>query len=466
MAFDITNLPSNLVSMVQTGMLEREFEEGLDSVLAYRRTSLRETIPNNIGETLTRTRTGRKNPTTTPIGPVTFSNLDNGLSPADAALEQYIFQIQDYGDTTDVDLMANQTVIANNIIRVARNNGVQAAQSLERICRKKMFGAYLGGNTRVRTDLGASTTTSCHVDDIRGFTTVLVNGTPTGISSANPISVVETSVSGGVNQTLSVTAATADATNVSSVPDGVSGTLTFTAATAPVNGDALIAANAPSIMRPYGHITVAQMASTDTLTLGLLLDAATSLRLNAVPPQDDGTYHVVLDDASMRQLWADQQFIVLYAGRYQSQEYRQGQIFSILGLTFISTTETYVQPAGVQYNGGAYGSAGGGTGAAAINTMIRRPIVIGSEALIEGDFEGLEYWLQQQAVNSIANVTLVGGVAHIFRPPLDRMQRQLSLTWDWIGDFAVPTDITATTTIIPTASSALYKRCIVIEHSG
>lgn len=455
MAFDITNLPSSLAAMVQTGMLEREFEEGLDSILAYRRTCLRETIPNNIGETLTRTRTGRKNPTTTSLGVVNFSNLDNGLTPADAAIEQYVFQVQDYGDTIDVDLMANQVVIANNIIRAARNNGVQAAQSLERICRRKLFGAYLGGNTRVRTDLGASTTTTAHVDDIRGFTTVLVNGVPTGISSSNPITVVETSVSSGVNQTLTVSAATADGTNLSSTPDGISGVLTFTAATAPVNGDALVGTNAPSIIRPYGHVTAAQLAATDTLTLGLLLDAATSLRLNAVPPQDDGTYHVVLDDASMRQLWADQQFIVLYAGRYQSQAYTQGQIFSILGLTFISTTETYIQLAN-----------SGGTGASSIQTMIRRPIVIGSEAIIEGDFEGLEYWLQQQAVNSIASVTLVGGVAHIFRPPLDRMQRQLSLTWDFIGDFAIPTDITATTTIIPTASNALYKRCVVVEHSG
>jgi hypothetical protein len=181
---------------------------------------------------------------------------------------------------------------------------------------------------------------------------------------------------------------------------------------------------------------------------------------------DDGTYHCILDDSSMRQLWSDQQFIVLYAGRYQSQEYQQGQIFSLLGLTFIPTTETFIQPALTQFNGTAYTQVGAGTGAAAVNTPVRRPIVIGSEAIIEGDFEGLEYWLQQQMVGAIAEVVLIGGVAHIFRPPLDRMQRQLSLTWDWIGDFAVPTDATATSSIIPTANSALFKRAVVVEHSG
>lgn len=461
-----TNLPTALAAMLQTGILEREFEEGLDSNLAYRRVCLRETVPNSLGETITRTRTGRKTPITAPLGVVTFSNLDNGLTPSDASIEQYTFTMLDYGDTADVDLMANQAVIASNIVRVARNNGVQAAQSLERICRSRLFKAYLGGNSYVRTDLGASSTTTCHVDDVRGFQSVLVNGVVTAVSGTNPLTVQETSISGGVTQTLSVTGFTVDGTNKSQTPDGTSGTITFTAATSPVNGDALVATNAAKVIRPYGHLTTSLMTGSDTLTLGLLLDAVTQLRLNGVPPMDDGTYHCILDDSSMRQLWSDQQFIVLYAGRYQSQEYQQGQIFSLLGLTFIPTTETYIQPALTSYNGAAYSSVSGATGAAAINTPIRRPIVIGSEAIIEGDFEGLEYWLQQQAVNAISEVTLIGGVAHIFRPPLDRMQRQLSLTWDWIGDFAVPTDATATSSIIPTANSALYKRAVVVEHSG
>ncbi len=466
MANTFTNLSASLNAMLQTGILEREFEEGLDSNLAYRRVCLRETVPNNIGETITRTRTGRKPPVTNSLGVVTFNNLDNGLTPSDAAIEQYTFTMRDYGDSVDVDLMANQSVIASNIVRAARNNGVQAAQSLERIARSRLFGAYLGGNSYVRTDLAASTTTTCRVDDVRGFQTVLVNGVVTPISATNPLSVQETSNSGGVTQLLSVTGFTIDAVNHSQTPDGQSGSLTFATATSPVNGDALVASNAAKVIRPYGHITTSQMVGSDTLTLGLLLDAVTQLKLNAVPPMDDGTYHCILDDASMRQLWSDQQFIVLYAGRYQSQEYQQGQIFSLLGLTFIPSTETYIQPNLQQYNGAVYGQTSTATGAAAINTPIRRPIVIGSEAIIEGDFEGLEYWLNEQMVGAIAEVMLVGGVAHIFRPPLDRMQRQLSLTWDWIGDFAVPTDATATNLIIPTASNAYYKRAVVVEHSG
>lgn len=448
-------LPADLQAMIQSGMLEREFEEGLDSVLAYRRLALMETVPNRVGETLTRTRVGRKNPVTTALNPTNNTGLDNGLTPSDASIEQYSFSMFQYGDTADVNLMSDLVSIANNLIRVSRNNGVQAAQSLERIARKKLFSAYLGGNTRVRTDLGASSTTTAHVDDIRGFTTVLVNGVPTGISGSNTLTVQETSVSGGVTQTLTVSAATADVTNESSTPDGISGVLTFAAATAPVNGDALVAAGAPQMIRPGGHITTAQLNGSDTLTLGYLLDAQTVLRNNGVPVMADGTYHVILDNQSERQLWADQDFKVLFAGRDLAKEYRTGQVYSLLGLTFIPTTESYVQFSG-----------SGGTGASAIGTNVRRVLVAGAECMIEGDFEGLETWLSRQGVNPIGDVRLVNNVAHIFRPPLDRFQQNMSLTWTWIGDFATPTDTTATQSIIPTANSALYKRAVVIETAG
>lgn len=458
---DFTNLPAALAAMLQTGMLEREFEEGLDSTLGYAREALRETVPARIGETLTRTRTGRKTPVTTAMNPSTNTGLDNGLSASDASLEQYQFAMFQYADTTDVNLMDDLATIANNLIRVARNNGVQAAQSIDRITRKKLFSAYLGGNSYVRTDLGAGGTTSCFVDDIRGFQNVLVNGVVTPVSGTNTLTVVETSVSGGVNQTLTVTAVAAEGTNHSQAPDGISGTLTFSAATTPVNGDALIAVNAPQIIRPFGHLTMAQMSSSDLLTLGLVQDAATYLGNNGVPPMDDGTYHCVLDRTSIRQLFADQDFKILYAGRYQSAEYREGDVINLLGLTFIPTTETYVQLSATQANG-----ASTATGASKVNTRIRRPIVMGAECMIRGDFEGMEAWLERQGVNPIADITLVDGVAHIFRPPLDRLQQMMSLTWDWIGDIAIPTDLTATTAIIPTASNALYKRSVVIEHAG
>ena len=447
-----TNFPAALAGILQQGFLEREGEEGLDSILAYRRCALEETVPVAIGETLTRTRTGRFAPVTTPMNPTTNTGLDNGLSPQTYSVEQYTFTLQEYGATADVNMMQDLATIFDQMVKNSRNNGVQAAQSLERIARYKLFSAYLGGNTRVRTDLGAGSTTTCHVDDIRGFQTVLVNGTPTAISSANPITVQETAItSGGVNQTLTVTAAVADSPTQSSVPDGISGVLTFNAATTPVNLDALIAVNAPKILRPFAKLTTSALTSQDVFTLGLVEDAVAYLRDNGVPPMDDGTYHCILDNTSMRQLWADQDFKVLFAGRADSREYRDGDIIRMLGVTYIPTTEAYVQA--------AIPSIG-------LTPRVRRPILLGAEAIIQGNFQGLEAWLNREGVNPIGEAFLVNNVAQIIRPPLDRLSQVTSMSWTWIGDFAVPTDVTATTSIIPTASNALYKRALVLEHAG
>jgi hypothetical protein len=454
MAGSFVSYVPGLQPILQVGMLEREIEEGLESVLAYRREALQETINCGIGETLTRTRKGRKTPVTVALTPSAINTgLDNGLTPATFSVEQYSFTLANYGDTVDVNMLQQLAGIASQLIGNSRNNGVQAAQSLERIARFKLFGAYLGGNTRVRTDLGASSTTTCHVDDIRGFLTVLVNGIVTSISGTYPITVNEMQIStGGVTQVLTVTGVAADGTNNSSIPDGISGVLTFNAATAPVNGDALIASNAARILRPFGKISTSQLVGGDVLTLSLLEDAVAYLRDNGVPTMDDGTYHCILDNTSMRQLWADQDFKVLYAGRAESETYRDGDIIRMLGLTVIPTTEAYVQNTNTT---------------AGINVKVRRPIVMGAEALIQGNFEGLDLWLDQPGISPIGEIMLVNNVAQILRPPLDRLQQTASQSWLWVGDFAVPTDVTANANIIPTANSnALYKRCVVIEHTG
>lgn len=452
-----TNFPAALVPTLQLGFLEREFEEGLDSVLAYRRAALEETVPARIGETLTRTRKGRKTPVTTPMNPSTNTGLDNGLTPSSFAVEQYSFNMQEYADTVDTNMMQELAGIANQMWANSRNSGVQAAQSMERIARFKLFSAYLGGNSRVRTDLGASSTTTAHVDDIRGFTTVLVNGVVTPISGTNTLTVAELAISsGGVAQTLTVTGVTADGTNHSSAPDGISGVITFTAATSPVNGDALIALNSAKILRPFSKSTTAQLVGSDVLTMGLIEDAVAYLRDNGVPPMSDGSFHCILDNTSMRQLFADQDFKVLFAGSNQSAEYRDGEIIRLLGVTYIPTTEAYVQAA----------NSSGATGASANNVRVRRPIILGAESIIHGNFEGIDSWIQREGMSPINDVFLINNVAQIIRPPLDRLGQVASQSWTWIGDFAVPTDITATTSIIPTASNALFKRAVIIEHAG
>lgn len=448
-----TNFPAALQPTLQQGFLEREFEEGLDSVLAYRRAAVQETIPARIGETLTRTRKSRKAPVTTPTNPSTNTGLDNGMTPTTFSVEQYSFTMQQYNDTVDTNLMQEYAGIANQLFANSRNSGVQAAQSLERIAQLKLFSAYMGGNSRVRTDLGASSTTTCHVDDVRGFQTVLVNGVVTPISNTNPLTVSEIQTSsGGVSQTLTVTAFTIDGTNHSTAPGGTSGTITFNAATAPVNLDSLIALNAAKIIRPFSKSNTSQLNGSDVLTMSLVEDSVAYLRDNGVPPMPDGTFHFICDNTSMRQLFGDQDFKVLFAGNSaRGPEYRDQEIVRLMGVTYIPTTEAYVQAANASLG---------------LNARVRRPILLGAESLIQGDFEGLDAWIARQGMEAINEVFLVNNVAQVVRPPLDRLAQFASQSWVWIGDFAVPTDITATTAIIPTSSNALYRRALIIEHAG
>jgi hypothetical protein len=448
----IANFPTLLQNMLQDGILEREMVEGLDSVLGFRSTCLVETIPNRIGEVVTKTRKGRREPIETPIAPAANTGLDNGMNPAlrQWAIEQYSISMYLYADTCDLDLMQDQVGIASRFIANARNNAVQAGQSLERIHRKALFGAYLSGNTRVLA-APAPTTTTAHVDDIRGFTSVLVNGVPTPVSGTNPLAISEFDAGGEV-QALSVTAAVADVVNVSTAPSGISGTITFTLATAPIATNALIASNGPAVLRSFAKLTTSGLTAADVLTFGLILDAEAYLRDNGVPSMEDGTYHILLNNTSMRQLFSDPQFISLFAGREAAREYREGQIIRIAGVTMIPTTETYVT------------SITNGDGD---QIRVQRPIVIGAEASIQGNFEGLETWLDQLGIDDLdSNIAMVDGIVQIVREPLDRLQTNVAQSWMWIGDFTIPTDITATNTIIPTASSALYKRCCVIEHVG
>lgn len=468
--------PTVIQGLLQQNFLERELEEGLDSILAYRGLVIEETIPARIGETLTRTRKGRRTPITTPMNLANNSGIDNGLTsaPGTFSIEQYTFALQEYADTTDLNLMAEQAEIVRQFLNNARNLAVQAAQSLERICRQKLFGAYLGGNTRTIVDPGVvivvgtaaqpasitsgTTTAGIHVDDIRGFQQVLANGALVSVSASAvlPSSFLKSTA---VTGTLEVQLATPytyqsgkSALDITTTPDAIPGILTIKntggSTWTIAAGDAVTANNAPLIMRPFGRRTTPDIKASDVLTMGILADAMAYMRDNGIPPMDDGTFHILLNNTSMRQLWADPDFKSMAQGRGAGDPiYRDMDIVQILGMTFIPTTETYVH----QIVGNAF--------------KVQRPIICGAESIIQGNFEGMQTWLDQSGIDA-SQVAMVDGVVQIVREPLDRLKQIVAQSWTWIGDFAVPTDMTAVPTIIPTASGAAYKRGVVIEHAG
>ncbi|MBY0548712.1 MAG: hypothetical protein K2W95_15690 [Candidatus Obscuribacterales bacterium] len=444
----LITLPTALQEAVQQGWLESEFRDGLESVLAYGLHAVSEPVATNIGETVTKTRAGKKAPATTPISAATLnSNLDNGLTPSLFAMEQYILTMKQYADTADVNLLQAKAALKNHVLKISKNSGTQAQQTRERLARAALFNSYMGGNSRV-TAAASPTTTTCTVDDVRGFEVVLVNGKPTTVSASNPLAVVETGTSA---QTLSVTGVARDVTNVSAAAaaGGWSGTLTFATATAPTANDVLVAANAPAIFRAGGRTSTRTLTSSDLLTMGVIEDVVAYLRDQGTPPFEDGFYHCVLDNTSGRQLFGDTEFQNLYRSMANDSAIRRGVLAEIMGVRFMHTTEAPVQ------------TAGGG-----VSVKVRRPMIIGGEALIKGDFQGVEEHVAELNPMGIHEMSVVDGICQVVRPPLDRLGQTAGISWYTVVDFCCPTDLTATNAIIPTAGSSLYKRAAVIEHYG
>lgn len=467
----IQNFPASLIPIIQQGFLEREFEEALHSAIGYRAIAARETIAIGIGETLTKTRRGLKAPMTTPLAAASNTNLDNGLTPSTFAIEQYTITLNHYADTMDLNMVTNKVGIVSQFLQNAKVNGIQAAQSLDRLARNALFAPYFGGNTRVSVTLGAPGV-AVQVDDIRGFYSVPVNGVQVATSAGSPLSVtvgatvytLNTAVADGTAAAASLVAGVPQpplmtfsgaSVNSSSAPGGFSGVMTFSAAVTVVNataGQTVQASNASIIVRPSGRGNTSLLQATDTFTMQNVLDAVALLRLNNVPGVDggsgalgDGLYNLYLDPKSARQLFADPDFKQLFQGATSaSQVFRKGMTNDFLGVRFMPTTEAFTQTI-----------AGIGT--------VRRPILVGGEALIEGDFAGIG---DLDVVPGNSEISIVDGVAMVTREPLDRLQQIIAQSWYWMGGFAAPSDITTLTTIVPTATNAAFKRAVILEHVG
>ena len=438
----IQNFPAALQPIIQQGFLEREFQSALHSRLGYRACADREEFAVGIGETLTKTRAGLKPSVTTPLTPAANTNLDNGLTPASFGVEQYTITLNFYAATADLNMVTSRVGIASQFLLNAAINGEQAARSLDELARNALFNSYLGGNTRVRVALTAAGP-AVSVDDIRGFGSVFVNGVQTAVSGSNPMTVTVGS------NVYSLTGVAADATNVSTAPNGISGVLTFASSVTTADGQAgntVTSAIGSAIVRPNSRANTSQIIATDTLDMATLLNAVATLRQNAVP-EIDGAYNCYLDPVSAKQLFGDQAFRQLFQGATSTnQVFRRGMVNDFLGLRFVPTTEAFVT---------ANPAVSGG--------LIRRPIVCGQGALIEGDFAGLA---TADVAPKDSIVSVVDGVAMVTREPIDRLQQIIAQSWYWIGGFCTPSDTTTNPATIPTATNAAFKRAVMVEHAG
>jgi len=450
MAFN--NLPAAIQSVIQLGYLEHQFGLPLKAKLGFRSIADREPFMANIGETITKTRTGLLPAITTPMAPAANSDFTSGLTAQNYSVEQYILGIGQYPGMMQLNIATSRVAIADLFLRNGYTLGEQAFRSVDTIAQQTLFNAYMGGNTRVRTTLGSAGAT-ISVDDIRGFQNTLNSeGQVVPVSSSNPVNVVVGS------DTYSLTGSAADGTNVSTSPGGISGTLTFATSVTVADGTALnavVSSVAPVILRPstsagvMAATSAAISASNDVnngkLTMEMILTAKATMSANGVPVVDaTGMYHMYLDPLQATGLYSDPAFQQFFRGQVTTEEYRQGVVAQLLGVRLQETNLNPVQTL-----------AGVGN--------VRRGILCGQGALVEGVFTNEAYRQNLEGEDKDDSIVIVDDIAHVTREPLDALKQVITQTWSYMGGFAVPTDTTTTSATIPTANSSAQKRAIILE---
>lgn len=453
----INNLPASIQNAIQLGFLEREFHEPLRATMAYRSVAEKIVFPGNIGETLTRTRGALFPAVTTPSSTSANSDLDNGMSSQYWGDEQYVMSLQQYKFTTDLNMVGSAVAIASVFLQNAKKLAEGAARSVETLAQQALYNTFLGQNTRVLTTLGAPGLTVA-VDDIRGFGSSWTSAnTPIAVSTSNPLAVtfyrsaaysLATQAANVTGGTYNCTGVTADVSNISTSPGGISGTLTFATGTNVTVADAtlgngVLAAVAPIIQRPYGRQTTLQLGIGDTINAQMILNAKSTMVANGVAPFAGGNYRFIADPYMMNPLYNDPAFQRFQIGHTSSDVYLKGTVGTIMGVDIVESTMTPIQ-----------NSLGGG--------KVHRGLLLGDGVMIESDYTGTGY---DEVRNSMDGelITVAEGIAHITRPPLDRLGQVIAQSWTFIGGFCAPTDLTTTTSTVPTSNNSAWKRGIVIE---
>ena len=449
----LNNLPTSIQVAIQQGFLEREFREPLMANYAYRSVAGREPFMAHIGETLTKTRGALMSAITTPVATSVNTDLNNGMTAESWAVEQYVMTLNQYNATMDLNMIYEPFAIASVYLQNARKLAEQAARSVETLAQQALYNAQLGGNTRVTTTLGSPGTT-VHVDDVRGFqNSWTTSNVPTTTSSSNPLTVTfiqAGAYSSGANSsnttgsTYTLNSVSVDGSNTSTAPGGISGNLVFSSNVAIIDGtadNAVITSVAPVIFRPLERASTFQLGAGDVLTTQSILEAKQTLVANAVPPFSSGLYRMVCDPFMTLALFQDPAFQRFQIGHTEDSEYRRGKIAEILGVEIIESTITPIQA-----------SLGAG--------KIHRGVLMGEGVLVESDWTPSGY---ANVTEDFEERTIVDGIAHITRPPIDRLGQVITQSWTYVGGFVSPTDLTTTTSTVPTSNNSAWKRAVVIE---
>jgi len=457
----ILGIPPAVINLVQQGLLERAFHDGLYPSLQFRAEAMVEEWAANTGTEQFMSRPGLLAPITKPLAP------GNDPIPQAVAYEQWIATLNRFSGTIDTHMPTSATANANLFLRNIHQLGLQSGQSLNRIPRNALFQAYLSGQT-LTTVAGLAGDTFVRVAALNGFTTVvLANVTvrPATVSVATPLPITITGVAG----TRNVIGFSADN------PDDLNGPGTLSLDAALGAGIAartpVLSSAKPQVIRSGGGTSVDAIGAGDVFALQDAINAVNRLRRFNVQPHEDGYYHAHISPDSNSQVFTDPAFQRLNTALPDHHIYHEGFIGTIAGIMFFMNTES---PDSL--NCGALTATGVNAryaediGAEVINegtVRVGRILVTGRGALYEKWLPGSNYVSEAGITGKMGEFDVVNAgltiqterIDLILRAPLNRLQDTVAATWQISTAFPVPSDVTSGT------GPERFKRAIVIEHA-
>lgn len=462
MAGLVLGIPPAVLNLVQDGLLERAFHDGLYPALQYRAEAMVEEWPANTGTELFMSRPGLLAPITTPLTP------GQDPTPQTVAFEQWIATLNRFAGSIDTHMPTSAVGNANQFLRNIHQLGLQAGQSLNRIPRNELFKAYLGGHT-VLTAVTAAPDTSIAVAALNGFLDVVIPGStvrPSPVSAATPLQIV---IQDGTPITVNVIGQTPDDPDNPTGP----GVLLLDAAVGAIVAvrTAVLSSARADILRAGGGDSIDALAPADVFTLQDAINATNRLRRHNVSPHEDGYFHAHISPDSNSQVFTDPAFQRLNTALPDHVYYHQGFIGTIAGIMFFMNTEAPDNlNTGVQTPTGTLAQQAENIGAESVNETgvnVGRIIVTGKSALYEKWLNEDNYVSEAGITGKIGEFDVVNAgvqimterIRLVLRAPVDRLQDTVAASWSISTSFPVPSDVTAG------SGPQRFKRAIVIEHS-
>jgi hypothetical protein len=458
----VLGIPPAILQLVQEGLLERAFHDGLYPALQYRAEAMVEEWPANTGTNLFMSRPGLLRPIVKPLAAGTDP------TPQTISYEQWEARLDRYAGTIDTHMPTSAVANANQFLRNIHQLGLQAGQSLNRIPRNALFKAYLSGQT-ASIDPALAGATTLHIAALNGFTDVVIPGStvrPANVSPGTPLPITIGVVGEPANTVIGFTP---DNANDSYGPGVV---LLGAPVVNPIPARTPILSNAkPDVIRSGGGDSVDAIGAADTFVLQDAINAVNKLRRQNVQPHEDGYFHAHISPDSNAQVFTDPAFQRLNTALPEHTIYHEGFIGTISGIMFFMNTESPDSlNSGDTTSTGANALYSEDIGAETVNNAgirIGRILVTGRGALYEKFLNESNYVSEAGITGKLGEFDVVNAGLSVLterirltlRAPIDRLQDIVASTWSITTGFPIPSDVTATT------GPQRYKRAIIIEHA-